>query len=227
MAISSVAAYSPIAVLNEHGDIVGVNEAWEAFGDRNGLSEEYTCLDKNYVDISRQAGDQYGDRVAAELRDLLTDEQTEFTVAYPCHSPTRERWFRLYATGVSIGDEQYYVLVHQRLNRDSPPGSRSSSEGRDAPARCGDHRDRSRLITHSLSSDESPVVGLLMAFDALGIDLQSQDTTLQDWIDPDVINTLQSSTSDFYITFPVFNYSVGLTPETVIIYTPEHRSDPD
>lgn len=202
-----------------------MNRAWRVFGDRNGSAEEYTPEDENYVTVSRQAGDSYGDRVAAELERLLTGEQTEFTVAYPCHSADQERWFQLYATAVQFGDDPHYLLVHRRLDRAPPSGSDSASDVGGAPTRSDDDGNHCRLVTYSLSSDESAIEGILMAFDAIGIDPQSQDTTLRDWIDPDVIATLRTSTSDFDITFPAWNYPVGLTPEKVIIYTPERRSE--
>lgn len=224
MAISSATTLSPVAVLDTDGDIVAVNQAWKAFGERNGISQKYTTVGKNYVAISQQAGDIYGDRVAAELSRLLSDEQSGFTVLYPCHSPNQERWFRLYATAVSLGGDRYYLLVHQGLYRDSPSRGNSPSDVVDVPTRSADYRDRSRLVTYNLSSDESATDGLLMAFDAIGVDMQRQDTTLVDWIDPEVINALQTSTSEFYITFDVWNYPVALTPGKVIIYTPERIS---
>lgn len=224
MRLSSTAGFSPIAVLDEQGDILEVNQAWKAFGDRNGLPEGYSSVGKNYVAIAQQAGDEYGDRVATELRRLLSDQQTEFEVVYPCHSPEQERWFRLYATAVSLRNDRYYLLVHQRLDRDPPPRGNSSSEVGDAQTRSTEFRNRSRLVTYRLSPDESATEGLFMAFDAIGIDIQNQETTLRDWADPDVINALRTSASDFHLTFHAWNYPVGLTREEVIIYTPERSS---
>lgn len=221
MAITFSVRLPPVAVLDTHGDIVEVNQAWKGFGERNGVSEEYTAVGKNYVEITQQAGNRHGDRVTAELRRLLSDEQTGFTSVYPCHSPNTERWFGLYATAVSFDGDQYYLLVHQRLNRDSFSRATSPSDIGDAPTRSVDYRDRIRLVTYNLSSDESASDGLLMAFDAIGVDVQRQDTTLVDWIDPDVINRLQTGVSEFYITFDVWDYPVALTPDKVIIYTAE------
>lgn len=225
MAICSAATLFPIAVLDKLGYIVGVNQAWKDFGERNGVSKGYTAVGKNYVTISQQAGDEYGDRAAAELRRLLNDEQTEFTVVYPCHSPNQERWFRLYATTVSVDDDRYHLLIHQRLDRDSLSRGNVPSEVRETPTRNVSYRDRNRLVTYNLSSDESATDGLFMAFDAIGIDKRHKDTTLHDEMDTDAINALQTNMSEFHITFRVWNYPVSLTPEKVIIYTPEHSSD--
>jgi PAS domain-containing protein len=225
MAVSSAATLSPTAVLDEKGNIVSVNRAWKNFGEKNGLPEEYTVEGKNYVVISQQADDEYGKRVATELRRLLTGEQTEFTVVYPCHSPNQERWFRLYATTVSFGGDRYYLLVHQRANQDPRLSDKQPSDVMDTSTKKVDHRDRRRLVTYDLSSDESAIEGFIMAFNAIGVDTRRQDMTLHDWIDTSAINALQTSSSDFHLTFRVWNYPVGLTPDEVIIYTPERSSE--
>lgn len=214
MAISSVATRSPIAVLDEDGVIVGVNRAWRAFGDRNELPEDDTYIGKNYLAISQQADDRYGERVVAELRGLLADEQPEFRVVYPCHSQNQERWVRLYGSAVSFGDGRYYLLVHQRLDPEPP--------SMEAPSPAEDH---GRLVTYSLSADELATDGLFRAFEALGIDVPRQDTPLEDWINTDAINAIKAEMTDFHLTFTVWGYPVSLTPGTVSIYTPEQASE--
>ncbi|WP_369698426.1 PAS domain-containing protein [Halorubrum sp. AD140] len=225
MSMSLVSTPSPIAVLDENGYIMSVNRAWEAFGEQNGLPEDYTAEGENYVLISQQADDTYGKHVVAELRRLLTGRQTEFTVVYPCHSPKQERWFRLYATAVSLNNEHYYLVIHQQISHDTASGDRWEPTVVTASTGSVDQWGQGRLVTYTLSSDESATEGLLMAFDAIGIDTQRRDTTLQDWIDPDTINTLQSRTTDFHLTFRIWGHTVGLTPRQVIIYSPERSSE--
>lgn len=225
METSSDAAPPPTAVLDSGGEIVGVNQAWRDFGDGNGLPDEYSCVGDNYVEISARASDSYGECVVAELRCLLANEQRAFTVEYPCHSATHDRWFRLYATAVRFDGEQYFLLVHHRLDRDARSSSKPSSDAVGALTGDGDQRERSRLVTYDLSRDETIPEGLVTAFDAIGIDVQREDSTLQDWIDPTVFDALQTSTTDLEITFQAWDYPVGLTRETVIIFTPQRDSE--
>lgn len=224
MSIASTGTLSSIAVIDKHGDIVWVNQGWKSFGDRNGLVEGYTSVGKNYVTISQQADDKYGERVAVQLGRLLTDRQTEFTVVYPCHSPNQERWVRLYAIAVSFGDTRYYLLIHQRIGQKPPLRDKSPPEVLDAPEGSNDYRDHNRLVTYTLSSDETVTDGLFIALDAIGIDVQSRDTTLHDWIDSEIIKAFQTSTSNVHMTFSAWNYPVSLTPEQVVIYTPERST---
>lgn len=225
MVVGSTAKFPPIAVLDNHADIVEVNKAWKVFGDRNGLAEEYSSVGRNYVEISEQADTEYGDRVAAEFRQLRTDGQTEFSVVYPCQLPNGERWFRLSATAVSIGGDRYYLLVHRRVHRDSPSNAESAAERIDGPKKCADLAAHGRLVAYDLSPDESATEGICRAFDSIGIDPQTLDTTLQDWTDPEAIDALQSSTACFHTTFQAWNYPIGLTTKDVTIYSPESGTE--
>jgi PAS domain S-box-containing protein len=92
-----------IAVLNQTGEIVGVNQAWKTFAMNNGapkLAQNY--LGTNYLEIcSRAIGQPSGDEAPlAEggLREVLAGERTAFQLEYPCHSPDKKRWFRMTAT---------------------------------------------------------------------------------------------------------------------------------
>lgn len=178
---SFTARFLPVTVLDEQGDVVEVNQAWKAFCERNGLPGEYTSEGENYLTIAKQAGDEYGDSITTELRRLLNSQRNRFTVVSICHSPNQERWFRLYATAVSLGNDRYYLLVHQRLDRDPSSKGNSPSAVGDAPTRSPSYPDRNRLV----------------------------------------IDALRTSTSDFHLTFRAWNYPVSLTPEEVIIFTPE------
>lgn len=215
----------PTAVLDSRGEVVGVNQAWRDFGDDNGQADEYDCVGENYLDICAQASDSYGECVVAELRCLLAREQRAFTVECPCHSTTHDRWFRLDATAVQFGGEQYFLLVHHRLDRDPGSSSKPPPDGVGALTGCADQRERNRLVTYDLPQDESIPEGLVTAFDAIGIDVQRRESTLQDWIDPTVFDMLQTSTTDLEISFQAWDYPVGLTPETVIIFTPQRDSE--
>lgn len=221
MGSSATGVFPPTAILNQEGYIVGVNPAWKAFREQNRLSAAYPAKGKNFVAISQQAGEQYGDRVAAELHRLLADEQTAFTVKYPCHSPNQERWFRLCATAMKVSEEPYYLLVHRRLDQHPPALSNAASDGAEAPPNHVGHRNRNRVVSYELSSKEGATDGLLDAFVAIGVDPQRQDTTLHDWIHPEALDRLQRHTAEFHITFPIWNYRVSITPEEVTIYTPE------
>jgi len=92
------------ALIDAQGRIVAVNEHWKRFARENayrgGDGGGSDGLGTNYVDVCRAAEGAFSaeGRVVAEgLRDLLGGRTDEFSLVYPCHSPTERRWFRLLA----------------------------------------------------------------------------------------------------------------------------------
>ena len=87
-----------IAILNEQGIIVDVNNAWNRFAMEN------NCKDMNKVGIgasyfcswSPEFGDVTHAKEAFEgIRQVQRGEKESFWIAYPCNSPTEIRWFSM------------------------------------------------------------------------------------------------------------------------------------
>ncbi|MEJ6007459.1 PAS domain S-box protein [Paucibacter sp. AS339] len=109
-----------IAVLDSNGVIVTVNRAWREFARSNGatgLAAE--SIGVNYLEVCRSAGAQLSaDEAAPALQGIeavLSGSRSEFSLEYPCHSPTRRRWFRMraYALG-SLGGGA--VISHEDIS---------------------------------------------------------------------------------------------------------------
>jgi|GEM_PF-4394230 len=87
---------SQIAVLNDSGHIVAVNEAWRRFADENGGSPP--GVGASYFDAcGRAAGADAAEAQAAlaGIQAVLDGSASRFTLEYPCHAPEEERWFLL------------------------------------------------------------------------------------------------------------------------------------
>jgi PAS domain S-box-containing protein len=93
-----------VAVLDQDGVIVSVNQAWKNYGFKNNLKEpQQSCLGKNYLEICRAAGDVTSLRTLEGIELVLSGEKSLFTIEYPCHSPHEQAWFQLRVTPVVIG----------------------------------------------------------------------------------------------------------------------------
>ncbi len=114
-AIDALSAH--IAVLDESGAIVAVNAAWRQFGAENGLSMPDYGLGANYLDACAGAGAD--DRIAREflagIRSVLTGARDRYEMAYPCHSPTEERWFDVRATRFPGDGPTRVVVAHEDI----------------------------------------------------------------------------------------------------------------
>jgi len=92
--IDSLSAH--IAVLDNEGKITMVNNAWENFAEANAGIEQLglSSIGQNYLMVCEQeSSDENLQTVATNLRAILEGEKHHFTIEYPCHSPSEERWF--------------------------------------------------------------------------------------------------------------------------------------
>lgn len=86
-----------IAVLDKYGTIVAVNGPWKHFAEENGLPEsESVCAGTSYTAVCQLAADM-ADPLAREalegIQSVIQGKREDFTLEYPCHSPTQNRWF--------------------------------------------------------------------------------------------------------------------------------------
>jgi PAS domain-containing protein len=89
-----------IATLDREGNIIEVNERWEAYGAANGSSDPDVSRGSNYLavcDRAAAAGEEEARHVAAGLRDLISGTRKEYSFEYPCHAPDERRWYCLMA----------------------------------------------------------------------------------------------------------------------------------
>ncbi|WP_407542890.1 EAL domain-containing protein (plasmid) [Deinococcus radiomollis] len=108
----SAVLYS-LAILDQHGVILEVNDAWKAFGTANGLVLADHGVGSNYFG-SRQASDSpLGDAAAHGIRGVLSGDVKEYHEIYPCHSPQGEQWFHLHAVGLS--NTLHTMLTHENI----------------------------------------------------------------------------------------------------------------
>jgi hypothetical protein len=86
-----------IAVLDEDGTIVGVNESWIAFSLYNGGDPAACGMGTNYLEIcDRTADDPETADIARLIRAATRRELLSATsVVVACHAPSAARWFEV------------------------------------------------------------------------------------------------------------------------------------
>lgn len=115
--LNSLSAH--IAVLDVHGSIVRVNEAWKRFARQNGGDDNTFYVGTNYLTACENAV-RYGKNEIAEavllaIRELLSGKQSHFSTEYPCHTPDRERWFSVYMSHFSYRGTSYFLTAHEDI----------------------------------------------------------------------------------------------------------------
>lgn len=104
-----------IAVLDQSGTIVAVNEAWERFARENGGTVSASGIGTDYLAVCRAAShDETAQQVFDGLRTILSGTQMCFVIEYPCHSPTRQQWFHLRAMP-ALGKNRGAIVIHSDI----------------------------------------------------------------------------------------------------------------
>jgi two-component system CheB/CheR fusion protein len=108
-----------IAVVDPAGTIVLINAAWRRFAIANGDKElKSSGPGANYLKVC-QAGNHDDDAIARAaamgLRGVLEGSLPLFSLDYPCHSPTQQRWFVMNVAPV-LGNEFGAVISHVNIS---------------------------------------------------------------------------------------------------------------
>jgi diguanylate cyclase (GGDEF)-like protein len=106
-----------IALLDSQGLIISVNEAWRRFSGTNAIQRPGYAIGVDYLAICERAqgeGAAEARQVAEGIRSVFSGGTRSFSIEYPCHAPTEERWFRLTVTPLS--DERSLGAVVMQLN---------------------------------------------------------------------------------------------------------------
>jgi PAS domain S-box-containing protein len=124
---------SHIAILDEKGEIVAVNAAWQRFAAANGGKPVACEVGSNYLDACARTSPSSAeaDAAAEGIRQAIAGTRDEFSLEYPCHSPEQKRWFVLRVT--RFGDERpgRVVLAHENItNRKLAEEALRESESR-------------------------------------------------------------------------------------------------
>jgi diguanylate cyclase (GGDEF)-like protein/PAS domain S-box-containing protein len=113
-------AFSPnVCILNKAGDISLVNQAWRNFYDSNSASaipSDY-FIGNNYFKICSQSEGADADEAEPPIKgalQVISGEFDEFSLKYPCHSPTQKRWFNVRVTRFQ-NDNEYLMLSHENI----------------------------------------------------------------------------------------------------------------
>ena len=91
-----------VAVLDRQGKIISVNSVWNDFARNNGAKrEDGVSSGVNYLEVCRKAadtGDELAQRALEGIKSVCESSSEYFRLEYPCHSPSKHRWFLMLVT---------------------------------------------------------------------------------------------------------------------------------
>lgn len=107
-----------VAVLDEQGLIIETNRAWQKFAAENGMAGNADSVGVDYLAVCRAAaenGEKEGELVLIGIQKVLQGDFVEFVLQYPCHSPTKRRWFNMRVLPCLSPSDQRILIVHEDI----------------------------------------------------------------------------------------------------------------
>ncbi|MBV5337602.1 MAG: diguanylate cyclase, partial [Deltaproteobacteria bacterium] len=111
-----------IAVINEAGIIISINDAWRKFSIDNsnepGQMAPNTDVGTNYLEICGGMSETDSEAVTARegIQAVLEGRLPTYSLEYPCHSPEQQRWFIMIVTPLKTGNKGA-VVVHNDITQ--------------------------------------------------------------------------------------------------------------
>lgn len=99
-----------IAVLDEEGTILFVNEAWRDFGGVGSGGGD--IVGTNYFAGIDEGDDSHASAAVTGLRRILDGKRDLFKLEYPCHTDERDQWFMMWAARLPDNEEGEIVVAH-------------------------------------------------------------------------------------------------------------------
>jgi DNA-binding NarL/FixJ family response regulator len=113
-----------VAILDSKGVIIKTNKAWEDFASNNPLQDgslpANVGIGTNYLQVclaSKGTSEENALLACQGIQDVLVGKRRDFSLEYPCHSPTQQRWFILQVRSLRGSTPKELVVVHTNITR--------------------------------------------------------------------------------------------------------------
>ncbi len=112
-----------VAILDSDGSILAVNRAWRSFSFENSPRESKVSVYEgmNYLDVcetAKGANSEEAGAMLAGIRSVIKQEKMEFSIQYPCHSPTEKRWFHAHVAVFPNETPSKYIVAHVNITKE-------------------------------------------------------------------------------------------------------------
>lgn len=145
-----------VAVLDERGEIVAINEAWRRSAQRQGTDTlEHTGVGVNYLNACRTATADAADeanQAATGILNVLNGLAPYFEMEYPSHLAGADKWYLMRVTPLQHASERGVVVWHYEVTARRLAAAAAEVERREADQQS--ERERELVSLEGLSSAE-------------------------------------------------------------------------
>jgi len=189
-----------VALVDARGVILSVNQAWRRFATANSLNDPTFSIGKDYLEACEltKGDDAWNAReIAVGIRRVLAGQSAAYATEYSCHSPEKQRWFRLIVTPLRENQSDGAVIMHVDITERQKAEQRFSAFatlGRRLNA-APDVETAARIIANL--ADE------LFGWDACKLDLYDENTDLcQSLLTIDILDGRRQDVAPAYANEP-------------------------
>jgi len=107
-----------IAILDDAGTIIAVNQSWRHFAQENGGSPKKVGEGGNYLavcDSAQGVGADEAATVAAGIRNVISGQEKQFSLVYGCHGNGQQRWFIVKVTRFPGEGKTRVAVTHENI----------------------------------------------------------------------------------------------------------------
>ena len=109
-----------IAIIDEVGKILLVNNKWREFAKANNLAMEDDGVGENYLttcDTAVGGGADAAAEAARGIRKVIAGKLETFSLEYACHKPGKRHWFGLTVRRIDVDGVPRFLLAHEDVSR--------------------------------------------------------------------------------------------------------------
>ncbi|HEY6308782.1 MAG TPA: histidine kinase [Candidatus Angelobacter sp.] len=110
-AIDALSAH--IAILDEQGTIIAVNQAWRRFADENSFAGNDYGIGARYLDFGNRTSEHDSGVAARGIGDVLLGQTEGFRLLYPCTCVGGQRWFQLRVSRFTESGAKRLLVSHE------------------------------------------------------------------------------------------------------------------
>lgn len=202
------AVVANVAILNDRGEIIAVNDAWMQFVEFNEVSVDDYGLGLNYISFCESLDAPEAAQARQDLRDLLAGEPGPVRHEYQIFLANGPIWVRMTATRVSRDDRTLVILAHEDI---TVQRHTQAALGRATAALLHAEDDERRRIARELHDGTAQyLTGAKLMLGAMKVEDRAEKIRVE--VEALLTNALEEIRSLSYVLHPPALEEMGLGP---------------
>jgi two-component system, NarL family, sensor kinase len=110
-AVDALSAH--VAILDDQGNIIAVNQAWRRFAEENGFAGTNYGVGSRYLDFGNPSAEQDAGVARRGIGEVLEGHSEGFRLLYPCTCVNGQRWFQLRVSQFTEREARRLLVSHE------------------------------------------------------------------------------------------------------------------